>query len=359
MTIWVEVRPSALAANARAVQSLLPPGGKLCAVVKANGYGHGAVAAARAFLAADAAMLAVTTVNEALELRAAGLRAEILLLGSHAPDECDTVVTDHLTATISDEAAAERLAQAARQRGRPAPVHLLLDTGMGRDGLLPAALGATWPRLVANEWLRVAGVYTHFPNSIARDKEPTRRQLARFVELVGQLDPRPPIVHAANSGATLDVPESRLDMVRVGTLLYGQYPSTHVGRLLDLQETWGLRARLVEVRRLPAGWTIGYGSECRLWRSRLVGTLLVGWQHGFTLQPSSLTRGVRGLRALVCGETPSVTVRGVRCPVLGRIGMQSCCVDVTEVPGVQVGDVASIPCRRVTTDRGIPRVALD
>lgn len=357
MTTWIEIDRAALIHNATAVAQLVAPA-RLCAVVKANGYGHGAVIAADAFLAAGATMLAVTTVSEAGELRAAGITAPILLLASHAPDEAEAVLDLALTATISDAVAAERLAAAAARRGQIASVHLLVDCGMGRDGCLPDAAPALYDRLRELAGLAVEGVYTHFPNSIAADKRPTRAQLAQFLAVVERLQPRPTIVHAANSGAAVDVPAARLDLVRVGTLLYGQYPSRHVTRALDLHPTWTMKSRLVEVRRLPAGSRIGYGSEAVLRQPRRIATLLVGWQHGFTLLPDSLTRGPRGVVAALARRPPWVTVHGRRCPVVGRISMQTCTVDVTDVPEAQVGDVAIIPCRRATADRGIERVVV-
>ncbi|MBI5833279.1 MAG: alanine racemase [Armatimonadetes bacterium] len=355
MTAWVEIDTTALAHNARQVADLVGPGVELCAVVKANGYGHGAVLAAQAFLAGGATRLAVTTVAEAAELRAAGLTAPILLLASHTPDECADVVALGLTATLTGPAAAARLARAGESAGTTAEVHLLVDCGMGRDGTQPAGLPALVAAVRGEPSLRLDGLFTHFPTALDRDKAPTRRQLAAFGEAVGQVD-GPLLLHAANSAATVDLPEARLGMVRVGTLLYGQYPSAHVSRVLDLRPTWALKAALVEVRKLPAGATIGYGSECRLARETLVGTLLIGWQQGFTLQPGSVTRGLRGLKALLRPDQPAVRIGGVRCPVLGRVSMQSCAVDVSAVSGVSVGDVADVPCRRALVDRALPRV---
>ncbi|MBI2303015.1 MAG: alanine racemase [Armatimonadetes bacterium] len=358
MTTWVDVDPAALAHNAREVRRLVGERVKLCAVVKGNGYGHGAVLAAEAFLAGGAACLGVTTVAEGIELRSAGVAAPILLLASQAPDEAGDVARHHLTATVSDLPAAERLSAAASAAGVSVKVHLLIDTGMGRDGCLPADAPDLCRQLHRLFGLEVEGVYTHFPNSIARNIEPTRVQWGRFAATLVQLEPRPPLAHAANSGATVDVPESRLDMVRVGTLLYGQYPSPHVSRELDLRETWWLRSKLVEVRRLPAGSAIGYGSETVLRSERLVGTLLVGWQHGFTLAPESRQRGLRGMYRALFPAALTVTIKGVACPVLGRVSMQSCAVDVTDVPDVAVGDVATVPCRRVPVDRAVPRVVV-
>lgn len=358
MSVWIEVDRGALEHNCRAVCELVKPA-RLCAVVKANGYGHGAVIAAEAFLAAGVSSLAVTAVDEAVQLRDAGLDAPLLLLASHAASDSPTVIEFDLTTTVSDLGAGQRLAALAREAGRAVKVHLLVDCGMGRDGALPAAAPATYAALCGLDGLEVEGVFTHFPNSIAADKRQTRAQLARFLSVVDQLQPRPAVVHAANSGAAVDVPESRLDQVRVGTLLYGQYPGTHVSRVLDLRNTWTMKAALVEVRELPVGATIGYGSELKLSQPRRVGTLLVGWQHGFEVTPSSALRGIRGALRALKYRPPAVTVKGVRCPVLGRISMQTCTVDVTDVPDVRVGDEALIPCRRVTADRGIRRVVVN
>lgn len=357
MTTWVEVRREALIANATAVRRMIGRDCSLCAVVKANGYGHGAVLAGKAFLEAGASTLGVTTLDEAVDLRRHGIDAPILLLASHPPDEAQAVVEHGLTATVSHLAAAERLSALAVDHEREVTIHLLVDTGMGRDGCLPPDLTPLYDACRALPNVRVEGVFTHFPNSIEADKKPMRRQFETFRELVAYLVPRPPIVHCANSGAAVDLPEARLDMVRVGTLLYGQYPSQHVSRTLELSPTWRLRSRLVEVRRLPAGAAIGYGSEYVLKEDRLIGTLLVGWQHGFTLVPESLASGTRGAMRAMRRKPPTVKIHGVECPVVGRISMQTCNVDLTAVPGVQVGDIAEIDARRVTLDRGVPRVA--
>ncbi len=357
MTTWVEVRRDALIANARAVTELVAPAG-LCAVVKANGYGHGSVIAAEAFVAGGATMLGVGTIDEAEELRAGGIDHPILLLAAHLPEDAGRVIAADLTAAIGCSAAAEALNEAAGEAGRVAPVHLLIDTGMGRDGALPESAPALHRAVQGLAGLAIEGVFTHFPNSAARDPEPTRRQLGRFLELVGRLCPRPMLVHAANSAAALRLPEARLDLVRVGTLLYGQYPGPDLPRPLELQPTWALKSRLVEVRRLPAGARIGYGSETVLSRERLVGTLLVGWQHGLSLEPASLNAGWRGALRALRRRPPTVTVKGVPCPILGRISMQTVCLDVTDVPDAAVGDIAELPARRVTVDRGIPRLVL-
>ena len=165
-------------------------------MVKGNGYGHGAVIAAEAFLAAGAARLAVTTVAEGAELRAAGIEQPILLLASHAPDEADEVLAHGLTATVVDGGAAQGLARAAERRGVVADVHLLIDTGMGRDGTRPGDVPVMAAIIAAEPALRLAGAFTHFPTATERDKTPVRQQLALFRQAATAL-PTPQIGRAS------------------------------------------------------------------------------------------------------------------------------------------------------------------
>ena len=159
-------------------------------------------------------------------------------------------------------------------------------------------------------------------------------------------------------------PEMRLDAVRPGTILYGQYPSAAVPRTLDLQDTWRLQARVVAVRDVPAGTAVGYGGEYVTRRPTRLAVLPIGYADGFTVAPASATAGWRGVKTLLrdlAGRGPGlhVTVRGRRAPVLGRVAMQICMVDVTDIPGVDVGDIATIPARRITASARLPRVYED
>mgnify|MGYP000846033662 CR=1 FL=1 len=358
MTAWVEVDLAALRHNLGQVRSIIGPATLLCAVVKGNAYGHGAVSAAQAFVAAGADWLGVTTGDEAVELREAGLRVPILLLASHAPDEAEAVAELGLVPFVSAAEAAQTLAAAARALDATQDVHLLLDCGMGRDGAPPETVSQLAEQVRRDPNLRLAGLATHFPQATSPNRAITLAQFRRF-EGLANLVGADVLRHCANSAACLDLPETRLDMVRVGTLLYGQYPAPHLAGPLELRPTWRLKARLVEVRRLRAGSTIGYGSEVKLARETRVGTMLLGWQQGLTLEPASVWRGARGLRRWLRREQPSVTVNGHRCPLLGRVSMQSCAIDLTNAPEAVVGSEVEVSARRVTVDRALPRILRD
>jgi len=359
-TTWVEIHRSNLAHNVRAVRQWIGPQVKLLAVVKANGYGHGAVEVARVALSQGATYLGVTNLAEGAELRAAGIDAPILVFGPPLPDQVAELVRLDLTATVTHLAAAQRLNQAAQEQGRRVRVHIKVDTGMGRFGVLPEEALELVTAVGNLPALELEGLYTHFATAFARDKSYTRRQFAIFQRLLESLPFQPPLRHCANSAALLDLPETHLDLVRCGTLLYGQYPSAEVAHPLDLRPTWTLKTRIVELRRLPAGWRVGYGSEYVTARPTLLATLLVGYAEGLSLAPASLWRRPRHwLSQFLCKPVETVTIRGQKAPVVGRIAMQTCMVDVTDIPAVQCGDEVLLSSRRVPTPRELPRVYLD
>jgi alanine racemase len=356
----VEINRAHLAHNVRAVKQRVGRDVALLAVVKANGYGHGAAEVARIALAHGATYLGVTSLAEGEELRAAGIDAPVLVFGPPLPDQAADLVALELTATVTHVATAQALGQAAQEQRRRVRVHVKVDTGMGRFGALPEEV----PELVAAvrdlPALEVEGLYTHFATAFQRDKAYTRQQFATFQRVLENLPHPPPLRHCANSAALLDLPETHLDLVRCGTLLYGQYPSAEVSHALDLQPTWALKTRIVELRRLPAGWRIGYGSEYVTSRPTLLATLLVGYAEGLSLAPASvLTRPRALLQHALRKPTETVTLRGQKAPIVGRISMQTCTVDVTDVPGVQLGDEVLLSARRVTVPRGVPRVYVE
>jgi len=361
-TTWIEINRAGLAQNVRAVKEFIGERVKLLAVVKANAYGHGAVETARIALANGAEYLGVTEWAEGADLRHAGIDAPVLVLGPPLPEQAEGFVRLHLTATVSHAATAAALNAAAQRAGTTARVHVKVDTGMGRFGALPSEVPGLMAELNRLEAVEVEGIYTHFATAYERDKAPTQRQFARFREVLAQLPFVPPLRHVANSAALLDFPEMHLDLVRAGTILYGQWPSAHVTRRFELQPTWTLKTRIVELRTLPPGHPVGYGSEFKTRRETRLATLLVGYAHGLSLAPASLYTTPRAaLKTLLGrhGAADYVTIHGQRVPLVGRIAMQTCTADVTDLPHVQLGDEAIVPARRVTTDRGIPRVYVD
>lgn len=351
---WVEVAPAALEANLRAVTAHADV--PVCAVVKANGYGHDAVIAARAFVRAGAHMLAVTRIEEARALRDAGIEVPILLL-MPTPDPGEAVKIGCEVTVGSVEEVASLPAEAS--------VHLKVDTGMGRLGVRPEAARAAADAIAARATL--AGVWTHFADAAGSSG---RIQVERFAEVIATLRRADMlfVAHAANSAAVITRPDARFDMVRVGTVLYGLDPP---GARAPWEKREALRwfARVAAVRELPAGATVGYGLEWTAKRPTRVATLPIGYADGFTLEPRARTettaetaKGIaRAVRTAVRRDTSprAVFFGDRRAPVVGRVAMQATTVSLEDLPDVEVGSVARIPARRLTINPLIERVEAD
>ena len=363
---WISVSRSALRHNFESVQALLgqdtskPP--QIIAVVKANAFGHGAGETARIFQDAGADFFAVTTPGEALELRAAGITGRVLVFLPPLPEQIETLLAAELDLTVGDAAGLNAVAKVALASGKTAPVHLKVDTGMGRLGALPPEALTLAKRIAQTPSLRFAGIYTHFARALEKDETATRRQFDEFDRVLRGLEHAgidPGLRHCANSAALVRFPDLRLDAVRPGTILYGQYPSGAVPRTLDLRETWRMQTRIVAVRDVPAGSAVGYGGDYVTRRPSKLAVLPVGYADGFTVAPASVSSGWRGLKNLLRPAPITVTVRGRRAPVVGRVAMQICTVDVSEIPDVAVGDVVTVPARRITAGARLVRLYED
>lgn len=365
-TTWIEVNIAALKHNLAELRRFVGPDVKILAVVKANAYGHGAAVASRAFVEAGADCLGVTTVEEAVELREEGINAPILVFSPLLPEQMECAIHRGLDQTLCNVELARRLQDTAKRLGKPARVHVKVDTGMGRLGVSPHELVEFVSRLrQASPVVDVVGVYTHFANAGAKDLSHARRQNALFTECLRRLEEAGItglIRHASNSPAILAIPEARYDMIRPGTILYGQYPTSHVPRVLGLRDTWQLKTRIVELRDLPRGTRVGYGSEFTTTRRTRVAVLPVGYSDGFAVVPQSLARRasstLRVLAEKLHGDSGGlhVVVRGRKVPVIGRVSMQMCSVDVTDIPDVSIGDEVIVPARRTAASSRIPRV---
>ena len=364
-TSWVEVNLGALKHNLAEVRTLVGPKVKIMAVVKANAYGHGATGTAKAFADAGADYFGVTTLEEGLELRNAGIVTPILVFSPLLPDQMEAAVSADLEQTVCDLSHAKALSVMAESAEKPAWVHVKVDTGMGRLGITPEACPDFMYRLLNLPGIEIAGIYTHFANAVSRNLFHAREQNARFSSLIALLaakDIHMGLRHAANSAAILNLSETYYDMVRPGTILYGQYPARHIERKLDLQDAWCLKTRIVALRKLPRGADVGYGSEFAAARPTLAAVLPLGYSDGFTVIPESVARReaqpLRAMakKALGAAKGPHVVIRGKQAPIIGRVSMQMCSVDVTDIPGVQVGDEVIVPARRTTISNRIPRV---
>ncbi|MBQ9974764.1 MAG: alanine racemase [Oscillospiraceae bacterium] len=332
---WAEISMDALTHNYRALRAMLAPGCRFLGVVKADAYGHGAVPVAKRLVELGCEMLAVACLEEARQLRQAGITAPILILGQTPAELAGQVVELGLTQTVYTPALAKALSQAALERGVTTKVHLKLDTGMSRVGILahdPVQAAAEAARLCALPGLEWEGVFTHFANADG-DEDYTMLQFTRFLDTLDRLEKNYGITfairHCAASAAALKYPCTHLDMVRPGIALYGHYPDPScVG--LDgpgLVPVMAVRTRVADVRWLPAGTPVSYGCTRVLERDSRVAVLPVGYGDG-------LFRLLSNRLEVAFGDR--------RAPQLGRICMDMCMVDVTDLPEAEAGSVATL-----------------
>ena len=316
---WLEIDLSVLSSNVRELRRRIGPRRLLYAVVKANAYGHGADLIAASAMRAGADRLAVAAVNEAVALRRAGLDAPILVLGYTPPELAETLLEYALTATVYEARTALAFAEAAARQGQPLPVHLKVDTGMHRLGVDHADALELCARLNRDDHLRLEGIYTHFSTADEVDQRYSREQLRRFCVLLDRLVSagcRPPIAHAANSAATLALPQAHLDAVRCGILLYGLSPSADLPAPPELRPVLSWKARIAQVRRLNAGEPVSYGNTWRAPDTRIVAVVPVGYADGFPRSPQNWQR---------------VLIGGREASIVGRVCMDQTVVDVTEI----------------------------
>jgi alanine racemase len=303
-------------------------GRNLLVSVKADAYGHGAVAMARLAQAYGADWLGVATVPEGVQLRAAGIKIPILKLSSTFPGELGAAVEASLTLTLGDEEAIHALEAVCAARDVRARVHLKIETGMGRIGV-PATQAPALALLIERECphLYLEGLFTHLATSDEADPAFARDQIARFRDAAAQVEQalgrRPDLVHCANSGAILAHPDSWMDLVRTGIMAYGLYPGPDLPRTLPLQPALSLHSKVAFLKKVEAGTTIGYGRTWAAPRATWIATLCCGYADGFNRQFSNRGR---------------VLIGGASYPVVGRVCMDQTMVDLGPATPVKVGD---------------------
>jgi alanine racemase len=371
---WVEIDIDAILHNLQEIKRLLDPAVQIMAVVKADAYGCGAPAVSQALVEQGVTQLAVTTIDEGIELRERGIECPILVFNPLLESQVRLALDYDLTPTINSTVTAGFLIQATRERSRPTRAHVKVETGMGRNGLFPGEAVALTEKLAAEPYLKVEGIYTHLAaasSSRPKDRRFTLQQFERLLQVTKALNQKGisiPYRHACNSAALLAYPQMHLNLVRPGTLLYGQYPSPSVPQSLRLRDPWHLKARILQVQEFPRGSSIGYGRTFITRRPTRVGVLPVGYVDGFTVEPVLRPRGFIDLLKVVAKNILScfgvamgsqrVRVNERYAPVIGKVAMQSCMIDVTGIPGVEPGTLVELTARRTTISRRLPRVYL-
>jgi alanine racemase len=324
-----QVDLAAVRHNCAVLRSLLRPGVEHLAVVKADAYGHGDVRVARACVQAGVDRLGVALVEEGVRLRRSGVEAPVLVLGEVTASGARPAVVHGLTATVCSTEAVTALAEAARAHGRKTPVHVCVDTGMRREGVDPDGLVELAAAVAGCEGLEFEGVWTHLATADEPEHPATGRQLRLFAELLERLDGeglRPPIAHAANSAATMLLPEAQFDLVRTGVAVYGLAPARVLRGDPRLRPAMRLVSRVASVRRVRARDSVAYGHTWAPESDTDVALVPIGYGDGFPRLLSN--NGV-------------VLVRGSRRAVVGRVSMDQILLDCGR-DGVEAGDEAVV-----------------
>jgi len=380
-TTYVRVDRSALGRNLAAVRVALAPETRLCAVVKANAYGHGLTETACLFVERGADLLGVASIDEGLELRQAGLETPILVFHPLTSAEMGAACERNLTVTLTQPHSIASLADLAqRQQARP-DYHLEIDVGLGRSGFgddpeefirqAQEALGypasGIWAHL--GPGMTPEALPASAPASWAGARDvPSRLAFLAALRARLQAASDAPLFHVAASTALCDCPDLQWDMVRVGSLLYGVHPSSVRRRPFELANGIELRTRIVDIRPVQRGTPVGYGGEFRTARDSLLATLPVGLYHGVGLVPESAVTVATGIRRWLSRHSGArgttfrpalVRIGEQHAPIVGRISLNECTVDLTGLAPCTVGAEVAVPARMTTLNPSIPRVYVD
>lgn len=325
--VWAEINLDSLAYNMKNIKKLAN-GREVIGVVKADAYGHGSVEVSKVLLENGASRLAVAIITEAVELRKNNIKAPIMILGYTPLEFGETLVNNDIEQTVYDLEYAKSLSDIAINMGKKAKIHIALDTGMGRIGFLPNEDSLKKVLEIASlKGIEIVGIFTHFSTADEENKEYTYEQFSKIKNFNNMLLEKGldiPLKHASNSGAIIDLPETYLDCVRAGIILYGYYPSDEVKKeKLPLKTVLTLKTKIVHVKKLDKDMYISYGRTFKTERDSIIATIPIGYADGYS--------------RLLSGKA-KVIVNGKFAKVVGRICMDQCMIDVTDIEDVKVGD---------------------
>ncbi|MEG4392422.1 alanine racemase [Microcoleus sp. BROC3] len=328
---WVEMDLAALTHNVKELKNLLSPHTELMAVVKADAYGHGAVAVSKIALQAGASWLGVATIPEGIELREAGIEAPILLLGAtHTAEQVKAIAHWHLQPTICTAKQALIFSEVLADLNQSLPVHAKLDTGMSRLGT-PWQEATEFVQLVQRlPNLKLASIYSHLATADSPDPAVMREQHQRFQQAIEQIKIagiNPPRLHLANSAAALADPALHYDLVRVGLATYGLYPASHLQSIANLKPAMQVKARVTQVKTIEAGTGVSYGYQFIAQRQTQIAVIGIGYADGI---PRNLSNKMQ------------VLVRGQFVRQVGALTMDQLMLDVTDIPDLEVGEVVTL-----------------
>lgn len=319
--------------NMESMHKKLKPGTKIAAVVKADAYGHGAVEISRVLENLPYLWgYAVATSNEAMQLVEAGRKKPIIILGLSFPEQFEEIVENDLRPAVCTYETAQALSDIAAEKNKVCRIHIKVDTGMSRIGFQVTPESAdTVARISKLPNIMIEGIFTHFARADESSKTPAYEQFKQFEKMIAMVEEKGvqiPLKHCSNSAGIVEIPECNMDMVRAGITLYGLWPSEEVDKTkISLKPVMSLRSRVAYVKELLPGRQISYGGTFTVKKKMIVATVPVGYGDGYA----------RGL-----SNKGWVLIKGQRAPICGRVCMDQCMVDVTDIPGVKIGDTVTL-----------------
>lgn len=326
---WAEVNLDNIAHNVREIKRIVDKNAELLAVVKADAYGHGVMEVSKILLENGVSRLAVSMLDEAIQLRKNGIEVPILVLSYTDPNRAEEIIDNGITQTVFSHDLAEGLSQAAQRLGRDVKIHIKIDTGMTRVGFMPGYSAvknvisiSKLPRII------IEGLYTHFASADEKDKAYTDMQFEKFTSIINELNRVGvyiPIKHVCNSAGIIEFPHMHFNMVRPGIALYGLYPSLDVNHeIVNLKPAMTLKANITLVKDVEKDTCVSYGRIFKTTRNSRIATIPIGYADGYT--------------RLLTGKG-KVLINGQRAPIVGKICMDQCMVDISNIKGnVNVGD---------------------
>ena len=330
--VWAEIDLDAIIKNMESIKSRIDKNAQVVAVIKTDGYGHGAAQIARVLEPDEQVWgYAVATAEEAFSLREHAIRKPILILGYTFPYSYEKLINEDVRMAVFMDDVAQMLSDKAVEMGKVCKVHVKVDTGMTRIGIRPDAEGIAFvDRLSKLPGIEIEGIFTHFAQADEYDKTPTKKQIALFQKMIAMLEERNvkiPIHHCSNSAGIVEIPEANMDMVRAGITLYGMWPSEEVAHNISLHPVMSLKSHIAFVKTLEKGRKISYGGIYETPSEKRIATIPVGYADGYA----------RGL-----SNKGYVLIHGKKAPICGRVCMDQFMVDVTEIPEAKEGDPVTL-----------------
>jgi len=340
---WLEIDLSTLRKNYQLLSEL--SGSKVMAVVKANAYGHGVERVAVALEDAGVEWFGVARIEEALMLRELGIKAKILVVGYTPPTRVSHAIKEKISLTIYDLSVAEAYVSQAKSLQQMVNLHVKIDTGMGRLGVLANKAVNIIEYVKKQESLTLEGVFTHFACADEPDKEVTVKQINKFEIILRKLESKnllPEIIHAANSAGTINFSEARFNLIRAGIVLYGHPPSSQMKLPNGIASAISWKTRLISIKKLPRGHGVSYGHKYHTKSDERIGVIAVGYGDGLRRQPGNF-----------------VLIHGKRVAIIGNVCMDQCMVNLDEIPNAEIGDEVSIIGKQMNAEISATDIAND